>query len=67
MFPEGSRKAQSRTPYGWSIGSWITSAPAARIFSKVASQSSVRKMMPGSRPLASRSAVACRSSGEVCG
>src|SRR5690606_39503778 len=42
--PEGSRKAQSRTPQGWSAGSCRTSAPDARSFSKVASRSSVRKM-----------------------
>src|SRR3954465_8631280 len=24
--PAGSRNAQSRTPYGWSVGSWTTSA-----------------------------------------
>ena len=29
MLPAGSRKAQSRTPYGWSIGSCRTSAPTA--------------------------------------
>jgi hypothetical protein len=27
--PAGSRKAQSRTPYGCSVGSWMTSAPLA--------------------------------------
>src|SRR5690606_2243564 len=27
MFPAGSRNAQSRTPYGWSTGSWSTSPP----------------------------------------
>ena len=27
--PAGSRKAQSRTPYGCSVGSWTTSAPPA--------------------------------------
>ena len=42
--PEGSRKAQSRTPQGWEAGSWRTSAPDARTFSNVASRSSVRKM-----------------------
>jgi hypothetical protein len=26
--PAGSRKAQSRTPYGCSVGSWTTSAAA---------------------------------------
>ena len=39
--PAGSRNAQSRTPYGWSIGSWMTSAPDARIVSNVASTSPV--------------------------
>ena len=29
MLPAGSRKAQSRTPYGWSVGSWTTSASPA--------------------------------------
>jgi hypothetical protein len=27
--PAGSRKAQSRTPYGCSVGSWTTSTPLA--------------------------------------
>src|SRR5580698_1572140 len=43
-FPEGSRKAQSRTPHGWDAGSCNTSAPDARTFSKVASRSSERKI-----------------------
>ena len=29
MLPVGSRKAQSRTPHGWSVGSWTTSASLA--------------------------------------
>jgi hypothetical protein len=33
--PAGSRKAQSRTPYGCSVGSWTTSASVAATFSKV--------------------------------
>ena len=44
--PAGSRKAQSRTPYGWSIGSWTTSASPACSRSKVASRSAVARMMP---------------------
>ena len=32
MLPAGSRKAQSRTPYGWSVGSWTTSASPASSF-----------------------------------
>lgn len=67
MLPAGSRKAQSRTPYGWSIGSWSTSPPAARIRSNVASQSSVAKMTARSSPLASSSAMACRSAAEAFG
>ena len=31
--PDGSRNAQSRTPYGWSMGSCTTSAPQASTFS----------------------------------
>jgi 2-dehydro-3-deoxyglucarate aldolase/4-hydroxy-2-oxoheptanedioate aldolase len=67
MLPEGSRKAQSRTPYGWSVGSCSTSPPAARMRSKVASQSSVRKMTPRSRPFASSSAMTSLSAGEAFG
>ena len=67
MLPAGSRKAQSRTPYGMSIGSCSTSAPAARMRSKVASTSSVLKITPRSRPLASSSAMACLSAGEAFG
>ena len=44
MLPEGSRKAQSRTPQGWEAGSWSTSAPEAHTFSKVVSRSSERKI-----------------------
>ena len=39
MLPAGSRKAQSRIPYGWSVGSWTTSAPLACTRSKVPSRS----------------------------
>jgi hypothetical protein len=39
--PAGSRKAQSRTPYGCSVGSWTTSASLACTFSKVPSRSEV--------------------------
>src|SRR3984885_7744214 len=49
-FPEGSRKAQSRTPHGWDAGSWSTSAPDARTFSKVASRSSERKIAACNEP-----------------
>ena len=59
MLPEGSRNAQSRGPQDWSIGSWSTSAPDARTFSKVASTSSVRKTVIGRTPLVSSS---CRAS-----
>ena len=44
MLPVGSRKAQSRTPQGWSIGSWTTSAPLACSRSNVPSRSSVAKV-----------------------
>ena len=37
--PAGSRTAQSRTPYGWSVGSWTTSASLACSRSKVPSRS----------------------------
>jgi hypothetical protein len=43
--PAGSRKAQSRTPYGWSIGSWTTSASLACSRSKVPSRSAVARLM----------------------
>ena len=45
--PAGSRKAQSRTPYGWSVGSWTISAPLACSRSKVPSRSVVARMMHG--------------------
>src|SRR5580704_3949028 len=48
--PEGSRNAQSRAPQGWDVGSWSTSAPEARTFSKVASRSAVRKIAACSEP-----------------
>ena len=41
--PAGSRKAQSRIPYGCSIGSWTTSAPLACSRSKVPSRSLVAR------------------------
>jgi hypothetical protein len=47
--PEGSRNAQSRTPHGCDAGSWSTSAPLARTFSKVA-RSSDRKIAACSDP-----------------
>jgi hypothetical protein len=43
--PAGSRKAQSRMPYGCSVGSWTTSAPPASSRSKVASRSLVASVM----------------------
>ena len=47
MFPAGSRTAQSRMPYGCSVGSWTTSTSPAWSRSKVASRSGVaRTMMP---------------------
>jgi len=45
MLPAGSRKAQSRTPYGCSVGSWTTSASLACSRSKVPSRSTVARMM----------------------
>ena len=42
--PAGSRKAQSRTPYGCAVGSWITSAPVACTRSKVPSRSAVARI-----------------------
>jgi len=41
--PEGSRTAQSRTPYGWSIGSCTTSTSLAWSFAKVSSRSLVAR------------------------
>ena len=37
--PAGSRTAQSRTPHGWSVGSWTMSASRACSRSNVASRS----------------------------
>src|SRR5204863_9381388 len=48
--PDGSRKAQSRAPHGWDVGSWSTSAPDARTFSNVVSRSSERKIAAWSEP-----------------
>ena len=45
MLPAGSRKAQSRTPYGCSVGSWTTSASLACSRSKVPSRSLVARRM----------------------
>src|SRR5207248_1518705 len=67
MLPAGSRNAQSRTPYGWSIGSWSTSPPPARMCSNVASQSGVVKFTARSMPLASSSDIARRSAGDALG
>jgi hypothetical protein len=45
--PAGSRKAQSRIPYGCSVGSWTTSALPACSRSKVPSRSLVaRRIQP---------------------
>ena len=49
------------------MGSCMTSAPAARSCSKVASQLSVAKISPGSRPLATSPATASRSAGDMSG
>src|SRR4029077_5509555 len=38
MLPAGSRSAQSRTPYGCSVGSWTTSTSPACTFSNVPSR-----------------------------
>ena len=43
--PAGSRMAQSRTPYGCSVGSWTTSASLACSRSKVPSRSVVARLM----------------------
>jgi len=43
--PEGSRKAQSRIPYGCMAGSWMTSAPLACSRAKVPSRSAVARMI----------------------
>ena len=42
--PAGSRKAQSRIPYGWSVGSWTTSASPACSRSNVPSRSLVARL-----------------------
>ncbi len=44
-FPAGSRTAQSRTPYGWSVGSWTISTSLACSRSKVSSRSAVARRM----------------------
>ena len=44
MLPAGSRTAQSRTPYGCSVGSWTTSSLACTR-SKVPSRSAVARLM----------------------
>lgn len=43
--PAGSRNAQSRRPYGWSVGSWTTSASPACSRSKTPSTSGVARLM----------------------
>ena len=62
VLPAGSRKAQSRGPHGWSIGSCSTSAPEARTCSKGASRSSVRKTTAGQRALVSERAASASPS-----
>ena len=44
--PAGSRMAQSRTPHGWSVGSWTMSASPACSRSNVPSRSLVARLMP---------------------
>jgi len=46
MLPAGSRKAQSRMPHGWSVGSCTTSASVACSLPNVASTSGVARLMP---------------------
>src|SRR5262249_41058077 len=50
--PEGSRKEQSRMPYGCSVGSCTTSASPACSRSKVPSRSEVARLMLANVPLA---------------
>src|SRR5918995_1360875 len=45
MLPAGSRTAQSRTPYGCSVGSWTTSASLACSRAKAPSRSAVARTM----------------------
>ncbi len=65
--PAGSRIAQSRTPYGCSIGSWTTSASLACKRSKVSSRSLVARLMAAKVPLAIISAIVRRSSSVMPG
>src|SRR4051794_2042691 len=71
MLPAGSRKAQSRIPYGWSVGSWTTSASVACRRSKVPSRSAVARVRDAKGPLAIISAIVWGSSwvspGGACG
>ena len=62
MLPAGSRKAQSRTPHGWSVGSCTTSASPACSFSKVPSRSGVARLRLPKVPLAIISEMVRRSS-----
>jgi isopenicillin-N epimerase len=62
--PLGSRTAASRTPYGWSTGSWRISVPAARSDSKVLSRSSTWTKTARS-PLATISRMDGRSAGAM--
>ena len=59
--------AQSRTPYGWSVGSWTTSASPACSRSNVPSRSSVARRMLAKVPLAIISAIVRRSSSVMPG
>jgi len=62
--PDGSRKAQSRTPHGCVVGSCTTSPPASRTAAKTASRSCAPKCGPYSPPLATSPATVSRSAGE---
>src|SRR5579859_3911354 len=61
MLPAGSWKAQSRMPYGCSVGSWTASAPLACSRSKVPSRSLVARVTMAYVPLAIISTMVRRS------
>jgi len=66
--PAGSRTAQSRTPYGCSVGSWTISAVSlACSFSNVPSRSLVASRMLAYVPLAIISVMVRRSSSVMPG
>jgi hypothetical protein len=67
MLPAGSRKAQSRTPYGWSVGSWTTSAPLACTRSNAPSTSLLPSSTVPYVPLAIISVIVRRSSSVMPG